>query len=173
MRLQFSLFSAMILVACVAVGCVALVRPTYLWASLTWSLTMAILALAIVVALARRGRSRCFWASFALLGWGYLVLTLAPGLDDHTGELLITRPLLDWLGSRLGHAVPDPTMVPGIWTNLPFAQPPAPGSTSPFGYFAYLVSGHCLIALLVGIGGGSLGSLLYDDREERTVSPRA
>ena len=167
MRLQFSLLSIMILIASVAVGCVALVRPTFLWASATWSLSVAILALAIVVALARRGRTRCFWASFALLGWGYLILTLAPGLDDLTGEFLVTRPLLDWLGDRLGHKIADPITMPGIWPNLPYARDPS----SDYVYLAYLISGHSLIALLVGIGGGSLGSLIYNDREERTVTP--
>ena len=165
MRLQFSLLSIMILIACVAVGCVALVRPTFLWASATWSLSVAILALAIVVALARRGRTRCFWASFALLGWCYLILRLSdsmisPGIPRHA-------PLLDWLGDRLGHKIADPITMPGIWPNLPYARDPS----SDYVYLAYLISGHSLIALLVGIGGGSLGSLIYNDREERTVTP--
>jgi hypothetical protein len=97
-------------------------------------------------------------------------VSLAPGLDDLTGEFLVTRPLLDWLGDRLGHNVADPIEMPGIWHNLPYArnQSPAPA----YVYLAYLVSGHSLIALLVGIGGGSLGSLIYNDREERTVTPR-
>jgi hypothetical protein len=131
-------------------------------------LTVAILAFATVSALARRGRSRCFWSSFLLVGWGYLILTLAPGLDDSTGEFLITRLLLDWLGERLGHQVADPREMPGIWQNLPFAQ-----DSPAYEYLTYLVSGHCLIALVVGIAAGALGSLAYEDREERAGRPVA
>ena len=164
MRLQFSLLGVMGIVAFVAFACASLASPSFFWTSIVWTTAVAILAISVVAAIARHGESRCFWASFALVGWGYMALTLGPWFDDNTGELLPTRLLLDSIGLRLGYFVPDHTEIPGIWVNLPYAQGQSP-SRDVFHYVLFLVSGHSLIAIMVALGAGFLGRVLYVSRE--------
>jgi hypothetical protein len=164
MRLQFSLLGVMGIVAFVACACASLASPSFLWTSIVWTTAVAILAISVVAAVARHGESRCFWASFALFGWGYMALTLGPWFDDNTGELLPTRLMLDSIGRGLGYPVPDHTQIPGIWLNLPYAQGQPP-SRDVFHYVLFLVSGHSLIAIMVALGGGFLGRVLYGSRE--------
>src|SRR5262249_53380740 len=134
--------------------------------SIVWTTAVSILAISIVATVARHGESRCFWASFALFGWGYMTLTLGPWFDDNTGELLPTRLLLDSIALRLGYSVPEHTTIPGIWVNLPYAQDqPSVAPRDLFHYVLFLVSGHSLIAILVALGGGFLGRVLYVSRE--------
>jgi hypothetical protein len=93
-----------------------------------------------------------------------MALTLGPWFDDNTGELLLTRLLLDSIGLQLGYYVPDHTAIPGIWVNLPHAQGQPP-SRDVFHYALFLVSGHSLIAIMVALGAGFLGRVLYASRE--------
>jgi hypothetical protein len=164
MRLQFSLLGIMGIVAFVALAFASLIRPSYLWISIVWTAAIGFLAISVVAAVARRGESRCFWASFALFGWGYMALTLGPWFEDRTGELLATRLLLDSIGHRLGYTVPDHSGLPGIWVNLPYAQGQPP-SRDPIHYCLFLVSGHSLLAIMMAFGGGCLGRLLCVSRE--------
>jgi hypothetical protein len=152
------------LVAFVAFACASLARPSFLWTSIVWTTAVAILAISIVATVARHGESRCFWASFALFGCGYMALTLGPWFDDNTGELLPTRLLLDSIGLQLGYFVPDHTQIPGIWVHLPYAQGQPP-SHDVFHFVLFLVSGHSLIAIMLALGGGFLGRVLYVARE--------
>ena len=164
MRLQFSLLGVMGIIAFVAFACASLASPSFLWTSIVWTTAVAILAISVVAAVARHGESRCFWASFALFGWGYMALTLGPWFEDNTGELLPTRLMLDSIGLRLGFDVPDHTQIPGIWLNLPYAQGQPPARDL-FHYVLFLVSGHSLIAIMVALGGGFLGRVLYVPRD--------
>ena len=66
-------------IAILALGFAVLARFSFLWGSLLWSLTLAILASSVVAGFVRQGRSRCFWVSFALLGWGYWYLAIGSG----------------------------------------------------------------------------------------------
>jgi hypothetical protein len=152
------------IVAFFAVGCASLVRPSYAWTGIVWTTAVAILALSVVAAVSRSGESRCFWASFALCGWGYMALTLGPWFDDNTGELLATRLLLDSIGHALGYTVPSHPELPGIWLNLPYAQAQPP-SLDVFHFCLFLVSGHSLFALMIAVGGGCLGRFFHRPRD--------
>jgi hypothetical protein len=72
--------------------------------------------------------------------------------------------MLDSIGDRLGYIIPEHAQIPGIWVNLPYAQGQPP-IRDLFHYVLFLVSGHSLIAIMVALGGGFLGRVLYVPRE--------
>ncbi len=53
----------------------ALARATELWVTITDTLTLGLLLMAILGTFIHRGKSRCFWAGFALFGFTHLFLT--------------------------------------------------------------------------------------------------
>ena len=61
--------------------------------SAAWAGTMFSITFFTMVLLATRRRActrrmcRVYWAGFALLGWSYLILNLAPGLDLKVGSI--------------------------------------------------------------------------------------
>src|SRR5262245_31027461 len=75
-------------------------------ASETWSgvvllMTLGLLTASILLVLNRRGVARAFWQGFAIFGWGYLVLTMAPWFVDQVQPRLPTSQLLSLLWNRL------------------------------------------------------------------------
>ena len=80
-----------------------------------------------------------------------MILALGPWFDDTTGELLLSRQLLGWVGALLGHDVHTVQDMPGIWSNLAFSN--AGGYID----LAYLVIGHSLIAIGLALMGGLMG----------------
>jgi hypothetical protein len=152
-RLQASLLRLMSVIAVLAVGFAVLARASFLWGSLIWSVTLTVLASSVVAAFARRGRSRCFWVSFALLGWGYWYLAIGTGSFSHLDNIMITQFCLDWLATAAGFDVPD----------MREFLDPFHAVTSGHPYFAYLLTGHCVFTLLFALAGGYLGWYLYMD----------
>jgi hypothetical protein len=152
---RFSLLSLFGAVTFASLGCLALViTPSYVWASVAWTVTIAILAGCLVGCFFGTKQSRAYCAGFTLLGFGHMILFLAPWFDDHTGELLATRHIVDYVGRKMGHNVPDHTNVPGIWLNLSHAEY---GSNSSSLYLAYVVTGQSLMTLVVALLGGLIG----------------
>ena len=104
-RFRFTMSGLMGLVLTSAVGLTALTHPTPLWASVAFSLALAANFAAIVATIASEGGGRKVAAGFAVCGWGYFLLTLAPGLETSVGLYLVTTPLIEWF---YRHSVPDP-----------------------------------------------------------------
>jgi hypothetical protein len=156
LKFKIHLSQFMRLIAFVAVALAVLARSTGFLASMVWSLTMVILASAVVASYARRGRPRCFWVSFALIGWGYWYQAISSGSFANLHNILITRYCLDEIAMWLGFQIPD-----------------AYGFLDPFHavtdghpYWAYLLTGHCLFTIAFALAGGYLGWYLYmDDRD--------
>ena len=117
---------------------------------------MAALAMGAVAIACRRNRSRAFWLGFSVLGWEHMILALAPWFDDHTGELILTRQLLDMLGHALGHDVTEPGAMSGILYNMSWAS-----TGDGYTYLTYLVSGQSLFTLLIAMAGGFVAQCLY------------
>jgi hypothetical protein len=92
-RLRCNLAGALGAVLLVAVSFAALREAHALWDSCLFSLTLALLLLAVLLAIHRAGEGRSFWVGFALFGWGYLVLSLI----TPTEERLITSNALSYL----------------------------------------------------------------------------
>jgi uncharacterized membrane protein YgcG len=101
---RFSLLSLLVLLAAAGWGAAALVNASELWVSLTFSATAGLLALAVLVAVFRRGGARAFAIGFAVCGWLYLLLCHWP---DHSNNVfsaigraeskLITRTVTNYV----------------------------------------------------------------------------
>jgi len=72
MRFQFSIRELLAFVVFVALACAGFLQPSPLMASVVFSLTLAILSLAILAAVGKSSSARFYWIGFALAGWGYL-----------------------------------------------------------------------------------------------------
>ena len=96
-RPAFTIASLMVAVLLVAVGCMALRGPTPVMASAVFSLTVAILAAAVLLACVRGGRSRAGW-----VGLAYLHLGLVGG--DPGYPAFITTAGYGWLADRVAGA---------------------------------------------------------------------
>jgi hypothetical protein len=162
MRIRFSIRVLLASAGLVAIGCAALVRPSYFWSGLLCTFAIAVLVSALVAIAYRRGRSRAYWVGFAVFGWGHMLLALGPWLDNYTGEFILTRQLLDRLGYVIGHKVADLVEMPGIWHNLPYA---ANGGSSTYIYLTYLVSGQSIFTLLIAVAGGLIAQQIYVTRQ--------
>jgi hypothetical protein len=100
-RKRFTVAGLMGFVIVAAVGLAALTHPTPLWTSVAFSLALAVNFGALVAVISLEGRGRKIAAGFAVCGWGYLLITLAPGLDTSVGLYLITTPALEWFYMRV------------------------------------------------------------------------
>jgi hypothetical protein len=189
MRIRFSLRQLLGLVTFVAIACGGLVRPSPTSASAIFTLTLAVLLVAVLAAVGRKGSQRAFWIGFAIAGWGYLWLAHWPDderyFTNRSWELQTNGPLLTTKLLRLAHNALHPppdggfggggffsipveqTGGPARALGLPFAQfsPPRP---MPVDYEANLNAfmriGHSLWALLFAYLGGLLTRYFYDTR---------
>lgn len=165
--LRHSIRTLTFAVAVVALGTAALRSATELWASAMFTLTLAILATAILGALFHRG-NRPFWTGFALFGWGYLVLAIGPWFTSEIQPQLVSSTVLNLLYVRL-HSTsaekayvvkrqvassPAPTTFPwastgGSSVTYTTVRPPGRSVRTSF-----LRIGHSLFALLAALLGG-------------------
>jgi hypothetical protein len=76
-----------------AVGGAALRSASPLWASIIFSLTLGILATAVLGSLFSR-RSRPFWSGFVLFGWGYMTLVFGPWFKNQIHSHLFTTRIV-------------------------------------------------------------------------------
>lgn len=92
------------IVVVVAAGLAALRYPDRLWASAAFSLAIASVVIAILVATATHGAIRAASRGFAIAAGIYLTLTLGPGFETHIGHDLITTPLNDFAYEKMNTA---------------------------------------------------------------------
>lgn len=150
-RPQFSLRALAIGVGFLAISIAALVRPSIFLASGLWTGTVAVLLYSISAALLQRGVARVFWVTFALFGWVHMILVFAPWFDVSTGEFILTRYLLDFLGEKLGHTVAEHGSNVGIWSRLPYGA-----QFRGFQYLAFLVAGQSSFTILLAYVAGTI-----------------
>ncbi len=93
-RWQFSLRTLLVVVVFIAVGCGALVAASETWLTIVYSATFAVLFIAVLGGLFRRGRTRAFWAGFAVIGWLYLVLVYGLWEENGRPRLATTQTLV-------------------------------------------------------------------------------
>src|SRR5262245_8770679 len=134
--MRYSLRSLFILLAFCGVSLGALAAASYLLAGIFFSLAIAALCSAVVAVTVSSGSHRAFWRAFLLFGGAHFVLTLGPKpLDDYTGELMPSRHFLDLLGKVMNQQVADHQTMPGIWTNLRYAES---GQSKTFRYLTFV-----------------------------------
>ncbi|MBX6316078.1 MAG: hypothetical protein IRY99_24670 [Isosphaeraceae bacterium] len=172
-RLRGTVLALMGVVALVAFGIAALRRATEVWASATFTLAVALLSMAVVGALVRRGPGQAFWIGCAVPGWVYLALSFGPWFPDtalNPPALLPTRllahayPLLKPKANLSYEPLPAPD--PRIREGGPLGGlvllrevERIPGGTISRGVDSYHFSqvGHALSALAFGLVGGLVG----------------
>ena len=98
---RISIRSIMAFIIVTGVSFAAIHSGSAAWAGTMFSITFFTMVCSLLgVALTRRMR-RVYWAGFALLGWSYLILNLAPGLDLKVGRFLLAPPLFRYLADVL------------------------------------------------------------------------
>jgi hypothetical protein len=181
MRVRFSIASLMAAVLLLAVGFAALRMASALWASAVFTITVTLLAAAILGAAACRGPSRIACLGFGVFGWTYLLATfwLWPAPNGVTAPPFLTKALLDFFQPTLNTAAVmsiDPGPAGEMSTeDAPIVTTIVPGSKNmatmtPFtgrvvNLLHYRRIGHALAAIVFGLLGALLGTLLSARRE--------
>ncbi len=159
-----------------AVGFAGLSAASALWASAVFTLAVTMLAGAILGAITCRGPSRIAWLGFAVFGWTYVPATfwLWPVPNGVTAPPFLAKALLDYFQRSLNTATVmwiDPGPPGAMSTELPpTVMTKIPGTANlatmaPFtGRVAnrlhYRRIGHSLVAIVLGLFGALLGTLL-------------
>jgi hypothetical protein len=74
-RWQFSLFTLLVAMTCVGLGCVALSSPSELWTGLVFVLAVGSLLVAGLCIVYRDGRARAFAVGFVIFGTAYFLVS--------------------------------------------------------------------------------------------------
>ncbi|MEO6811073.1 MAG: hypothetical protein ABI353_18340 [Isosphaeraceae bacterium] len=102
---RFTLANLLILIGLIAAELGALRAGTDFAERLSFTFTLAALAVGLLGALVRRGDAA--WIGFALFGWGCALLYVVPSLGERVNQHLITTELLDEIVVRLHPQVPE------------------------------------------------------------------
>jgi hypothetical protein len=94
-RYRFSIRGLMALIVLLAGAFAALRYPSRFWANAWFSLALAGVTLAIPAAIGSAGGDRAFWSGFAICGWVYFAVSLAPWIHQETSYQLLTTTILD------------------------------------------------------------------------------
>jgi hypothetical protein len=165
-RLSIATLMGVVLIAALVLA--ALRHPGETWGGVFLLLTGAVLMLAVVGAVCRRGNERAWWLGFALFGWGYFALVFAPPQERLFGGLP-TSAVLRLLWPKLGGA--NVMGGAGGFQSVPlFVQFGGMGIAS-FPSDSYWRIGHCLWSLLAGLLGGTLARLLFANSLDRQEEP--
>src|SRR5687767_13850426 len=101
--LRFSLRALAGAVTLFGLACAALINASPLISSLSWTATVAGLALATVAAVLSTSRRRAFWTGFAIVGWVFTIVTVSP-LLGRLQTSLFTTALLERAASAMPQA---------------------------------------------------------------------
>lgn len=122
---RYSIGVLMLVILACALGFAALHRPSLLWAAVFTSAALALLVASLILVAIRRGPRRAFWIGFAIAGWAYWFVAMAPWIAEELGPRQATTALIDLLYARLNAPEEAPGGaaggIPGgaAWGNLP------------------------------------------------------
>jgi hypothetical protein len=108
-RIRFNIGNLLVIVLVLGVGFAALRESIDHWESGSFTLTIGLLLISIILAIHRTEKRRAFWIGFALFGSAYWGLSLVPLIESR----LITTQALAYLDSK----VPRPPTVLYTTTN--------------------------------------------------------
>ncbi len=74
-RPRFNVATILLVLPVIALGCMAVLHPSDIWASGLFTLTLGLLATATLCALLGPPRHRAAWIGCSVFGWSYLVFT--------------------------------------------------------------------------------------------------
>jgi len=131
---RFSIRQLLAATAIVAVGCLALVKPSALLAAATMGAVALALLAAVILSIYRSGDKRAFWLGFTVFGWSYLLLCYGPIFTENNSPFgstrLVTARLATALYDRIhGQAVVQPTLAFTTTFAAVGAPPPLPPPT--------------------------------------------
>jgi len=197
-RWQFSLLTLLIAMSGVALICLALRSPNELWATAVFAAALFSLAIAVLAAIYRSGRTRAFALGFLVLGagyWGLVLLTeqgeaySQPRLPTtRWGIMLFTLLHQDSLQTTTVmtavYSAPPPPVAytpavaaPPITTYTAVVQPSGTMAYVPqtiqrpqFAMQTFLDITQQSLALLLGVLGGITAQWLYATRREEPVA---
>lgn len=184
-RLRFTIANLLGVVLFVAIAFAALREATDLWESGLFTLTLGLLATAVLLAIHRTRERRAYWLGFALFGAVYLVASLVPLIESR----LLTTKGLAYLAAQIPRR---DRFLSFIWDVSTSSNPSGPGgpngSLPTVGYAAtsppqgavqvwqassgiflarpfgasenFLQIGHSLFTLLAALVGGFLSRRL-------------
>jgi hypothetical protein len=142
-KVRFSIAGLMGIVLVAAVGLAALRNTSPIWVGAIYLLTRAVLGLAVICAIYRRGAQRAWWIGFCLFGCGYVALV--GSRPDFRSPHLPTAMLLVLAKPSLGYPEDSiPLTADAIWTN-----------------YNYLKIGHDLWALVAALIGGIVARIAF------------
>jgi len=182
-RYRFSIRGLMTVIVLLAGAFAALRYPSRFWANAWFTLALAAVTLAIPAAIGGKGGERAFWCGFAVCGWVYFAVSLAPWIHQETSHQLLTTTILDvgspymvdksfLVRSYLRGFNPQGTSeAPTPWQvwNLPdFPQVDSwrQGYATLHSPLLYLRIGHAAFCLLAAFAGGEVARYLYARRSE-------
>ncbi len=194
--IRFSIASMLIAVLFVGFGFAAFREANDTWDSSTFSITLAVLLISILLAVHRSEKKRAYWLGFALFGSAYLALSFVPSIESR----LITTRALTFLDSKMLKSIPSPfagfdlivqDSQPYVFylnnRNSPRYDVTAVTGSNPAGNPAWSLLkrllgssltrssgttenfvriGHSLIAVIVGSLGGYISRRLYANNRE-------
>ncbi|MHB1557176.1 MAG: hypothetical protein ACYC61_06835 [Isosphaeraceae bacterium] len=183
-RYRFSIRGMMIVVLLLAMAFAGLRTPTRLWANVWYSMALFGIAIAIPLAVAERDGRRLFWIGFAVCGWVYYLVALAPWIEEQTSYRLATTTVLDVISPGVvdnhyleriyirSFTSPAPTTPPTPWQVWNLAEPHA--ATWRHGYatlhapFLFFRIGHSAFCLIFAMLAGELTRYIGTRNSDRS-----
>ena len=155
-RFRLTIAQLMAFVLFAGFGFAAMRSASVLWSSAIFTLTVVVLSAAILVAMARRGRVRMTWVGFALFGWIYFGTTFGPWahVNGVTPPPYLSRLALDYWDAQLWS---NSRIDTGPHGELLFSRFNSAVPWGPSDAFQFRRIGHCLAAIMFGLGGAVLG----------------
>jgi hypothetical protein len=196
---RFSIRALLAIAVVPALALAALKNANEWWAGTMVLIAIAVVGIALAGAVIMRGRERCWWATFAFFGGGYLALTFAPGLSTEVGPKLVTTTALDYLYAQFIALSTRPRLPQVLWwqhaqalgrVDRLKAENREPGDPELDSAMRILINletqlrgaaderdfirvGHSLFALLAGLTGGTVGAWFRGRRERAEAAESA
>lgn len=153
------ILAIVLVVAACAIAITAVRTASKEWHATTYTFTVFLLLLSVLLARFRRGIERAFWFGFGVFGWGFFLLGYRPwmdafreGNDDSGGlpfnPLLLTSRLIVYLLPRLRKGADEPSRIDDITA-------------------ATLGILHLQITIIVAVAGGLLAMMLWRKPRDR------
>jgi hypothetical protein len=105
---RYSIANLLAVIGILGVAMAALRNPSYLWANLTFSVSLAALAVAVLNTIYGQGARRAYWLGFTVVGGAYFAVCWVPGLHESVCPRLVTEVIFDHLYPVVAPPEPPP-----------------------------------------------------------------
>jgi hypothetical protein len=163
---RMPIFGLMGIVLACGLAFAAIRSPTFQAVSVTFTVALTILLASIVGSIF--GRHRVFWIGFAIFGWGYAILALAPGSWTNIRPYLVTSHLINGLANAMDLPRGGPGVVNWMMRDVPYQEDSGLGdwNRSYMGNRLQRI-GHSIATVVHGVAGGVLAVWLANRSRNR------